>query len=182
MANKTVLVQNQVQAMNIDALNRSVINESTDIENGMVFRLDAVSATDGESEVFTLTAPATSYLNNCWMAYEPEITIVTVNGKSYKGLTPDPRDFINPMGLVFSAFKPVVGDIIVMTLGGALGTKGGSDTHINAANGAFALAWGTSQTASALSFKLLGTTYVSIADGTVGTQRVTAYRFECVGN
>ena len=39
-------------------------------------------------------------------------------------------------------------------------------------------------TASGLlcSFKLVGTTYISIADGSIGTQRTTAYQFECVDN
>jgi hypothetical protein len=32
------------------------------------------------------------------------------------------------------------------------------------------------------SFHYIGTTYISIADGSIGTQRATAYQFECVDN
>lgn len=96
MANKAILVQNSVQAMNIDSLNRSAIG-SADIDNGNIFYLATKSTTDGEGTVWTATQPAT-----------------------------------------------------------ASGLK--------------------------LSLKLLGTTYVSIADGSIGTQRTTAYEFEVADN
>jgi len=91
-----ILVQNAVQAMNIDALNRSAIG-SANIDNGNIFYLATKSATTGEGEVWTATQPATA------------------------------------SGLLFGC-------------------------------------------------KLLGTTYISLADGTVGTQRVTAYELEVVAN
>ncbi len=92
-----VLVQNSVQAMNIDALNRNVVCTTANVDNGNVFYVATKSATAGEGEVWTATQPAT-----------------------------------------------------------ASGLK--------------------------LSFKLIGTTYLSIADGSIGTQRVTAYQLECVDN
>ena len=92
-----ILIQNAVQAMNIDALNRSAICTTANIDNGNVFYLATKSATAGEGEVWTATQPAT-----------------------------------------------------------ASGLK--------------------------LSFALVGTTYISIADGSIGTQRVTAYELECVDN
>lgn len=96
MSNHAILVQDSVQAMNIDALNRSAIG-SADIDNGNVFYLATKSATAGEGEVWTATQPAT-----------------------------------------------------------ASGLK--------------------------LSLHLLGTTYISIADGSIGTQRATAYQFEVADN
>lgn len=96
MANKAVLVQNSVQAMNIDAYNRKA-KGSADIDNGNVFYLATKSATAGESEVWVATQPAT-----------------------------------------------------------ASGLK--------------------------LSLHLIGTTYVSIGDGSIGTQRTTAYQFEVADN
>lgn len=46
--------------------------------------------------------------------------------------------------------------------------------------------WSATQPATAsglkLSLHLLGTTYISLADGTIGTQRKTAYQFEVVDN
>ena len=91
-----ILVQNQVQAMNIDALNRKA-KGSANIDNGNVFYLASKSQTAGEGEVWTATQPATG-----------------------------------------SGLK--------------------------------------------LSLKLLGTNYVSLADGSIGTQRVTSYQFEVVDN
>lgn len=93
---KAILVQNAVQAMNIDALNRKA-KGSADIDNGNVFYLASKSAAAGEGEVWDATQPATG-----------------------------------------SGLK--------------------------------------------LSLKLLGTTYVSLADGSIGTQRATAYEFEVVDN
>jgi hypothetical protein len=177
MANKAILVQNAVQAMNIDALNRSAISTSADIDNGNVFYLASKSSTAGEEEVWVATQPATAsglklslsllgttYLSiadgaigtqrvtayqfevvdnssNLWMAYSPEIvTVVTATGNKYRGLTPDPREFTNIEGEVFSAFKPQVGDIITLTAEAITGTKG-SNTFAVAANGAYTLAW-----------------------------------------
>lgn len=182
MANKTVLVQTQVQAMNIDALNRSAVYADAEIENGMVFQLATQSTADGYSEVWNVTAPATGSLTGLWMAYEPEVTIISVNGKEYKGLTPDPRDFAVPAGKVFSAFKPVVGDIILVTAGGALDAPVAGNKNLEAANGTMKMAWANSQTANTASFALLATSYISIADGSIGTQRVVAYKLQCVAN
>lgn len=92
-----VLVQDAVQAMNIDALNRSAICTTDDVDNGNIFYLASKSSTAGEGEVWLATKPATA------------------------------------SGLLCS-------------------------------------------------FKLVGTTYISIADGSIGTQRVTAYQLECVDN
>lgn len=91
-----VLIQNSVQALNIDAFNRSAMG-SADIDNGNIFYLSSVSSTPTEGEVWIATQPATS-----------------------------------------SGLK--------------------------------------------LSLKLIDTTYISIADGSIGTQRTTAYRFEVVDN
>lgn len=169
-----VLIQNKVQASDIDALNRSVKCASA-VENGMVFNLLTRSAVSGEEEVWVATAPATSYLSNLWMAYEPEI--VLTDGK-YKGLDPDPRNFYVPAGTVFSAFQPKLGDVITLTSDVITGTIG-ANTFVVATNADFQLNWGASAV-SGLSLKLIETTYISIATGSIGSQRVTAYKFEVV--
>lgn len=91
-----ILVQNAVQAMNVDALNRKA-KGSVDINNGNIFYLATKSTVASEGEVWNATVPATG------------------------------------SGLKFSC-------------------------------------------------KLLGTTYVSLADGSIGAQRVTAFEFEVVDN
>jgi hypothetical protein len=59
MTAKAILVQDSVQAMNVDALNRSAIS-TADIDNGNIFYLASKSSTAGEGEVWTATQPATA--------------------------------------------------------------------------------------------------------------------------
>ena len=95
MAN-TVLIQNGVQATNVDSLNRSAVC-AANLDNGHIFYLATKSTTAGEGEVWTATQPATG-----------------------------------------SGLK--------------------------------------------ISLKLVGTTYISIADGSIGNQRTLAYQFEVADN
>jgi len=170
-----VLIPNAVQATNIDALNRSVVCTTTDIDNGSVFSLTGVSATVGQGEVWVAATPATASLTNLWMAYEPEV-VVTVSGSSkYKGIDPDVRNFYNIAGDVFTAFKLEVGDIVTISIDGVAGTKS-TNTYVVATNNTAKLTWAAAAV-SGVSLKLLETTYISIADGSIGTQRTTAYRF-----
>lgn len=172
----SVLIQNSVQALNIDALNRNFVS-TDDIQNGNVFNVGTISATAGQSEVFTTVKPVTGVLKlslkllgttyisiadgsigtqrqtaykfevaeasgGLYMAYEPEVVVVTVNGKQYKGIDPDVRDFVNIAGNVFSAFKPQVGDILTISADGITGTIG-ANTFAVATNAQYALAWAT---------------------------------------
>ena len=174
-----VLILNSVAAQNVDSWNRSAII-AQDIDNGNILSLSSgISATAGESEVFTATVPATGTLAGLWMAYEPE---VVVTGAQYKGLDPDPRNFFNASGKVFSVFKPQVGDIVTMTADGLAGTKS-SNTFVNATDttGGVKPLWGSTQTSSVFSMKLIETTYISIGTGAIADQRIVAYRFEVVG-
>ena len=167
-----VVVLDKVQAMNVDALNRSA-KSSALIENGMVFALLAKESGEGETELWTAVQPATgANLTHLWMAYSPEL--VDTNAQ-YRGLDPDPRNFAHAIGDPISCFKPQIGDIITLTDDALTGTKGGN-TYVVATNADYQLNWGASAV-SGLSLKLLGTTYISIGLGSIGTQRVTAYHF-----
>ena len=171
-----VLVQNAVQAMNIDALNRSAIG-TANIDNGNVFYLATKSSTSGEGEVWTATQPATAsglklsfkllgttyisiadgsigtqrvtaYELECvdnstgmWMAYSPEIVTVVSGSSKYRGLDPDPRNFTNASGEVFTAFKPQVGDIITITADGIGATAIGANTYAVAKDSQYKLDW-----------------------------------------
>jgi hypothetical protein len=173
-----VLIQNKVAALNIDAFNRAVISASA-IDNGNVFNLLSKSSTAG-SEVWLATQPATGSLVNLWMAYEPEV-VQTVSGNStYKGIDPDPRNFYNIAGDVFSAFKLQVGDIITVTAD-AIGGSKSSNEYVVATNEDYELNWSATTIASGVNLKLMDTTYMSIGSGSaIGTQRVTAYQFEVI--
>jgi hypothetical protein len=179
-----VLIPNQIAAMNIDAFNRSCVSAS-DVDNGNIVILSGKSATAGQGEDWTGVVPSTSDgLTGVWVAYEPEIVVTYSGSYAFKGLDPDPRNFYNKAGNVFSIFKPQTGDILTITADGLAGTYvSGTTTHVNATNstGGLKPVWGSSQTASVFSMKLLAVTYISIPDGSIGTQRVTAYQFEVVG-
>ena len=160
-----------VMATNIDSLNRSCISAS-DIEQGGVFELLALSTTAGEAEVWTATVP-TSALNDVWMAYDPEL----VWTGSYRGLNPDVRDYIITAERTFSAFKPQPGDLILMSADAFTGAIGGN-THGNATTANWQLVWGASQTNDVVSFKMVATKYFSIGTGAMDTQRFVAYLME----
>lgn len=181
MAYHGILIPENIVAMNVDAYNRSVRSSAsalTDIDNGFVLLLAGKSTVADENEVFLAGTPATGSLSGLWMAYDAEI--VLTDGRFRMG-DPDIRNFTNPWGKVFSAYKPQVGDIITLTadaLGGSY--SAGSTTHISATNGTMKLTWGTSQTADVLSYKFLYVNYISLATGGIDSQRHDAYQFECV--
>jgi len=173
-----VLVPEQIAAMNIDSLNRSVYSSSASaIDNGFVFQCTTKVWTSGSgAEVFNIAAPATGSLVNLWMAYSGDEIILT--DAKYKGLDPDPRNFFNAQAKVFSAYKPQVGDIITLTADAFRGTP--ASAYAIAENGAMQLAWVASLPETGLHYKYLQTTYISLATGSIGEQRVTAYELECV--
>lgn len=177
-----VLIPNAIAATNIDSLNRSVVDAAA-IENGSAMVMGTKSTTAGLSEVFEVSQPATGSLTGLWMAYSNDEIVLTAS--KYKGLDPDVRNFRNEAGSVFSAFKPQLGDIITVTADALDGTYDtgtpANTTHVNATNAKWKLSWGSSQTSSVLSYKLLKVTYISLATGAIDTQRVTAYELECVG-
>lgn len=175
---KTVLIQTQVAAMNIDSLNSDAINTSTDLDNGAVVARGALSTTAGQSELFTVAAN-TGTLTDLWMVYSPEVVIFKSGNRAYKGLSADPRDFTNVAGLPLNIFKPVKGDLITVTddefVGGIASLTVGQ--HANATSGSLKLT-ANSTAGDGLSFKVLSTTeYISI-----GNERVTAALLECVKN
>jgi hypothetical protein len=175
-----ILIPNAIAATNIDAWNRHAVS-ATAVENGCIVVLATKSTTAGESEVWTATEPATGALTGLWMVYDPEIILTA---SKYKGLDPDPRNYITTVGDVFSVYKPAVGDIITVSADCLLGSySAGVTTHVNATDttGGFFLYWGNSQTSSVLSYKLLGVTYMSIGTGAIDSQRITSYQLECVG-
>lgn len=157
------------------ALNRNA-KAAYALDNGNVFQLLTKSATAGEGEVWNATAvAATAGLTHLWMAAEP-VQVVTVG--AFKNIDVDPRNFEIAAGKVFSAFKPQVGDIITLSADALGGTKA-SNGFVVATAAEKALQWGAAAV-SGLSLKLLGDSYISVADGSIGKQRVTAYQFEVV--
>lgn len=179
----SVLKTNKIMATNVDSLVRDGVSAATVMENGFIVNLLTKSTTAGEGEVFAATQPVTGALLGLYMVNEPVVVSVTsADGVVYKGINPDPRNFSIAPLTPFTTFKPMPGDIIELTADGFTGARS-SNTFANAADQTDQLVWGSSQTASALSFKYLGDSYVSIGSGTLGaTQRVVTYVLQCLAN
>jgi hypothetical protein len=176
----SVLIPNKFAAKDIDAYVRPAVSGSA-IENGMIFNLLTKSATAGESEVWTATYPVTGSLIGVWMALEPEIASVFSGTKQYRGFGTI-QDFYTPAGRVFTAIKPVAGDIYTITADGLTGAATTGD-YLVAADSDYQLTWsaggGASTTAT---FKRIATTYISIPDGSISSGHTVAYQMVCLYN
>lgn len=173
----TILVQNQVAALNVDSYNRSVISGSN-IDNGWVFMLSSKSSTTGEAEVWNATWTTSGSLTGLWMAASPEVVLTD---SRYKGIDPNPLNFYNVAGEVFDAFKPQAGDIITLTADALDGSTPLAYAYVPPASHEFM--WG-SVLPTGLALKYLNTTYVSVgaSASTVTSGRVTAFQFEVLSN
>lgn len=169
----SVLIAGEIAAKNIDSLNKFG-KANFAVENGHVVALGEKSTAKNEAFVYTVNKPAATALASdiFYMVNEP--VNVLVNGK-YSGLTDDPREFNIPAGKVFTMYKPMVGDEVVITEDGITGTKGDNTHHIAPAGGTTKLTWTNDISVVSLAYKYVGDTYVSI-----GNERVPAYRFICV--
>jgi len=171
----SVLIAGEIAAKNIDSLNKFGKAADFDVENGHVVALGDKSNEKGENDVYTVNKPTAGKLATdiFYMVNEP--VNVLVNGK-YSGLTDDPREFNIPAKKVFTMYKPMVGDEVVITENGIEGTKS-DNTHVVPANNTTKLTWtdATKIGDVSLAYKYVGDTYVSI-----GNERVKAYRFICV--
>lgn len=175
----TVLEQTLTAAKNIDTLNGSFVHVA-DLPNGSVF----TKGDKNSAQVYEVGAVAAGSLDNLWMASNPvDVVLTDATGNQYKPGILDPRAFTNKSGLVFSAFKPQKGDLITMTAEGFDNEYSNSMLYANAVAGSNKLTFAATQTESALSFKVVEVTYISIASASaLGSQRVPAYLLECVNN
>lgn len=105
------IIESAIEAQNIDKLNRSVKCED-DVHGGALLAL-APSKVKGD-EVWTATKPDSTNIKDLWIAYNPEVKYLVINGKKYSGwgITKDVRDYTNIAGETFDAFKPRLGDEI----------------------------------------------------------------------
>jgi len=170
----SVLIAGEIAAKNIDSLNK--FGKATfAVGNGHVVALGDKSNVKGENDVYNVNEPANAATDIFYMVNEP--VNVLVNGK-YSGLTDDPREFNIPAGKVFTMYKPMVGDEIVITKDDIEGKKndaGVTNTYVVPAKNTTKLKWAANANGVSLAYKHVGDTYVSI-----GNERVEAYRFICV--
>ena len=176
-----IIVLSRVAATNIDALNRSAYYPTADLDNGAVIKLDSLYDFSSGCEVWSVTKSNGSSAD-FWMACNTDVNTLVSGTKKYKGLSVDPRDNYISACTVFDAFRPQVGDVILMTADGFTAAVS-TNTYANSADNETDLVWAATKTASALSFKLVNTTYVPIPDGSLGdTQQVAAYKLVCIAN
>lgn len=176
-----VLIESMIQAKNIDALNRSV-KANIDVDGGNLIALTA--PTEQGNDVWTASAPTTGKLGNLWIAYNPCVKYTVVNGKKFAGLSADNRDYTNIKGEVFDAFKPVVGDEIIVTIDdvddtGASAVAGDILESKNGQTKFTRVAGGTATTGStAFQIEWVGT--VDFPKAGIGIDKVKAFKAVCV--
>lgn len=176
---RSILIPTLVAAKNIDSLNRSFVS-TVDLDNGNVFYKGELSTNANESQVYDAKAPATDNLKGLYMAFSAEDVVLTDDlGNQFKVGTLDPRAFTNKAGVVFSGFKPQVGDLVLIS---ADGIEGEATNYANAEADSTLLHFADAAK-EGLSFKVVETTYITVASANnIGSQRVTAYLLECVNN
>ena len=178
-----VLIESMIQAKNIDALNRSV-KSAVDIDGGNLIALTAPT-TQGD-DVWTAAKPATGSLKDLWIAYNPEVKYTYVNGKVYAGLSADARDYTNVAGEVFDAFKPKLGDEIVV-LASNVDASDVDDVvagdFLEAANAKAVFvraAACTGATANVTAFKVEWVGSIDFPKAGIGLDKVKAFKAVCV--
>lgn len=176
-----VLIESMIQAKNIDALNRSVKAE-IDVDGGNLIALTA--PTEQGNDVWTASAPTTGKLGNLWIAYNPCVKYTVVNGKKFAGLSADNRDYTNIKGEVFDAFKPVVGDEIIVTIDDvdATGASAVAGDILESKNGQtkFTRVAGGTATTGSTAFQIEWVGTVDFPKAGIGIDKVKAFKAVCV--
>ena len=181
MANHAVFLSNKMHAQTTEADVRPVVSSGCNIDNGNIFSLNSKYSTSGSGmEVWALTLPATGSLINLWVASEPEIPSAFAGTKQYRGLG-TVQDFYNAANQVFTAYRLLPGDIFTLTDDGLTGSHS-TGSFIVAVDGDAKWNWAAYPAASAAYAQFLNTAYFSIPDGSIGSQRTTAYQFEVKAN
>ena len=177
-----VLIESMIQAKNIDALNRSVTS-AVNVAGGGLIALTAPTAQG--NDVWTASVPASGSLGNLWIAYNPEVKYTKVNGKVYAGLSADVRDYTNLAGEVFDAFKPKIGDEIVVTIDAVDATgasaAAGDILESKADQTTFTrVAAGTGATAGSTAFKIEWVGSIDFPKANIGIEKVKAFKAVCI--
>ena len=181
MAKHGVLIESMIQAKNIDALNRSVIS-TVDVDGGNLITLTAPTV-KGEDR-WTASVPATGALGGLWIAYNPSVKYTEVNGKMYAGLSADPRDYTNIKNHTFDAFKPKVGDEIIVTIDDVdeTGAQAVAGDILESKNGQtkFTRVAGGTATSGSTAFKVEWVDTVDFPQAGIGVEKVKAIKAVCV--
>lgn len=179
------MIESRISATNDSALNRDAIAQVA-VAGGELVAL--TTPTKQGDDVWTAAAPAAGTLGRCWMAYNPSLHLTMVGENEFAGLTEDPRDYTNEPNIVFSVFKPVMEDEVVISVdcvdtetaaqivnGDILESKAGQTqlTRIAAATGA---------TAGSTAFKVEHKYIIPFpaGRGKIGMDQQVGYKIVCI--
>lgn len=173
MAYHTVTDLTSIAAQDVNAYSSQFVSASS-LDNGNICVLLTKSATAGQGEVWTATAPSSASSTSVFMVDTPVLPfLVNGAGEKVNGLG-TARDFYTIAGEVGVARRLQLGDEVVLSAE----TLDSSTTAAYAipVAGTYKMAW-SAVTVNGFYLEYIETTYISVPDGTIGTGRVTAYRF-----
>jgi hypothetical protein len=163
-----------VAAQDVNAYSSHFVSASN-IDNGSLLVLLTKSATTGQGEVWAATAPSSASSTSIFMADTPVLPFVTnAAGEKINGIG-TARDFYTIAGEVGVARRLQLGDEVVVSAE-VLDSSTTAAYAIPDDSGNFKLKW-SAVTVSGFYLQYVESTYISVPDGTIGTGRVTAYRF-----
>lgn len=163
-----------IAAQNVIAYNSDFVSASS-LDNGNICVLLTKSATAGQGEVWTATAPSSASSTGVHMVDSPVLPfVVTAGGDKINGLG-TARDFYTIAGEIGAARRLQLGDIVTVSAE-TLDSSTVAAYAIPDDSGNFKLKW-SAVTVSGFYLTYLKTTYISVPDGTIGSGRVTAYEF-----
>lgn len=172
------MIESKIAATDVGSYNRSAVCAAADVAGGGLVSVTA-PAKQGEDR-YTAELPKTGGLTDLWMAYNPSYQVVTVNGKSFAGLSIDPRDFTNAKGKTFSIFKPVKYDNIVLSADAVAGDSIAVGDVLEGANGTATLTKVISHTAGNTAFKVSWIGTLPFPQAGIGNEFYKAYMLECI--
>jgi hypothetical protein len=176
MAYHTVTNLSAIAAQDVIAYNCDFVSASS-LDNGNICQLlTSASSTAGLVEVFTATAPSSASPTGIYIIDTPVLPfVVTGGGDKINGIG-TARDFYTIAGEVGAARRLQLGDIVVFSAEN-LDSSTVAAYAIADDSGNFKLKW-SAVTVSGFYLQYIATTYISVPDGTIGTGRVTAYKFK----
>lgn len=174
----SILVPGAIQATNVDSLVKIAKCTAGALENGNVVKLGDLSSTTGENEVYLASTPATATLATdiFYMVNEP-VNVLT--DSKYLGLNDDATEFNIAASKIFTCYKPMVGDEIIISEDGLAGTKS-TNTFVIPANGTGELTWAANASTTSLGYQLVEATTITVPSSTFYADKITAYKFRCV--
>jgi hypothetical protein len=180
-----LLIEAQIAADNIDALNRHAVSATADFDGGNLVELAPPTAV-GHDE---WTAKVPTVATGLYIAYPAQQRFIKVGDRKFAGLTVDEREYTNLQGDLFNVFKPKVGDEISVSIdnldadsqealasiesGDILEAKAGQKTFTRVAKA-------TGATANTLAFEIEYIHYEEFPKAGIGFEKVPFFRAVCI--